>query len=69
VRRTVEPGYRWHPYPYWRYIEPLARTLIEERELNAHPGAVSGTGRDYRIRLSPLGRGETIESDELHPPA
>ena len=69
VRRTVEPAYRWNPYPYWRYIEPLARTLIDEREFNVHPGAVSGTGRNYRIPLSPPRRGETIESDELHQPA
>ena len=32
VRRTIDPDYVWNPYPYWRYIEPLARTLLEERE-------------------------------------
>jgi hypothetical protein len=30
VRRTVEPSYTWNPYPYWRYVEPLARTLQRE---------------------------------------
>ena len=29
IRRTVEPGYTWDPGPYWRYIEPLARSLLE----------------------------------------
>jgi hypothetical protein len=32
VRRTIDPDYAWNPYPYWRYTEPLARTLLEERE-------------------------------------
>jgi hypothetical protein len=43
IRRTVEPAYSWHPHPYWRYIEPLARTLLKEREIEklkaeAEPG-------------------------------
>lgn len=46
VRRTVEPAYEWNPRPYWRHVEPLARTLLEERKLEE-------TLRTYDIRLPP----------------
>jgi hypothetical protein len=57
VRRTVEPGYTWNPYPYWRYIEPLARTLLDDREISAlrQRGVIPPERRPR----------ETIEADEL----
>lgn len=65
VRRTVDPAYTWHPYPYHQYIEPLARTLLEERKRRDFEAGASGAPRSYYIPRVPLQPGEVIESDEL----
>jgi len=44
VRRTVEPRYAWAPVPYWRYVEPLARTLLEEQKTEKTPKPLSSYG-------------------------
>ena len=45
VRRTVEPRYTWAPVPYWRYVEPLARTLLEEQDLREQMGRAESSCR------------------------
>lgn len=62
VRSTVEPSYSWDPYPYWRYIEPLARTLLDEREIGDFDA--ERQRRYHGSELLPR-RGEVIESNEL----
>jgi hypothetical protein len=42
VRRTVEPRYAWDPRPSSRYVEPLARALLQER---GHDVAASASGK------------------------
>jgi hypothetical protein len=60
VRRSVEPAYVWNPRPYWRHVEPLARTLLEERKLEE-------TLRMYDIRLPPGPPSDAFEPGELQP--
>lgn len=65
VRRTVEPGYKWNPYPYWRYVEPLARTLQEEAEEPEAEAADAEFRRKYNIPAPLPALSEVIEPDEL----
>lgn len=65
VRRTVEPSYKWNPYPYWRYIEPLARTLQEEAEEPAVKAEEAEFRRKYNIPAPLPPPAEVIESGEL----
>jgi hypothetical protein len=65
VRRTVEPSYTWNPYPYWRYVEPLARTLQREAEEPEAEAADAEFRRKYNIPDPPPRPSEVIESDEL----
>ena len=60
--RSVPPDYAWNPYPYWRYTEPLARTLLEERE-DAEGLATLAEYRRTHGRPEPPN--EIIESGEL----
>jgi len=62
VRRTVEPSYTWNPYPYWRYVEPLARTLQREAEEPEAEAADAEFRRKYNIPdpPSPAQRGHRI---------
>jgi len=47
VRRTVEPRYVWDPRPHYRYVEPLARTLLlQERE---HDATSAGRRGEYDV--------------------
>jgi hypothetical protein len=62
VRRTIDPDYVWNPYPYWRYTEPLARILLEERE-DAEGLATLAEYRRTHGRPEPPS--EIIESGEL----
>lgn len=62
VRSTVEPSYSWYPYPYWRYVEPLARTLLDEREIADFEA--ERHRRYHGPELLPW-RSEVIGSDEL----
>lgn len=65
VRRTVDPAYTWHPFPYHQYIEPLARTLLEERERRDFETGTPEAPRSYYIPRLPPRPGEVIESGEL----
>lgn len=65
VRRTVEPGYNWNPYPYWRYVEPLARTLQDEAEEPDVQAADAEFRRKYNIPDPLPPPAEVIESGEL----
>lgn len=62
VHSTVAPSYVWNPYPYWRYIEPLARTLLDEREMADFEAEAR---RKNQWPELPRWRGEVIRSDEL----
>jgi hypothetical protein len=62
VRRTIDPDYVWKPYPYWRYIEPIARTLLEGRE-DAEGLATLAEYRRTHGRPDPPS--EIIQSGEL----
>lgn len=66
VRRTVEPSYRWNPYPYWRYVEPLARMLQDEADDGtlAMEAEASFWSR-HRVRYPGPQPSEVIESGEL----
>ena len=65
VRRTVDPAYTWHPHPYHHYIEPLARTLLRERERRDFETGAPEAPRTYRIPRLPPQPGEVIESGEM----
>ena len=65
VRRTVDPAYTWHPYPYHHYIEPLARTLLRERERRDFETGAPEAPRTYCIPRLPPQPGEVIESGEM----
>ncbi len=65
VRRTVEPSYSWHPYPYWRYVEPLARTLQREADGATDEEEEAEFRRRHNISEPPPPPSEVIESSEL----
>lgn len=66
VRRTVEPSYRWNPYPYWRYVEPLARMLQDEADDGTLAEAVEDSfRRRHKVPHPRPSPSEIIESSEL----
>jgi hypothetical protein len=65
VRRTVEPRYAWNSRPHARYVEPLARTLLEDRELREQ---MSRAEEFPWARRALRGvRGQALEPDESLP--
>ena len=65
VRRTAEPSYTWNPYPYWRYVEPLARALQREVKGPQADARETEFRRKHHMPDPPPRPGEVIESGDL----